>query len=125
MSAILRPLISTLLIAVMTMTGSSVFAQVDQCMSKAWREDKAGWISVHLEGSPRDIGYQHGYMLAAEIDDLMQTMKSFLLHSSGKDWDFYRDAVKKMFWDKVDKEYQEEIAGIVEGLKAKGIDYDV
>jgi Phospholipase B len=118
-------LMVTLLIAGMMMTTVSVFAQVDPCMSKATREDKAGWIYVHLEGSPREIGYQHGYMLAAEIDDLIQTMKSFLLHSSGKDWDFYRDAVKKMFWGKVDKEYQEEIAGIAEGMKVKGINYDV
>jgi hypothetical protein len=101
------------------------FSQTDPRLAKASREDKAGWITIHLEGEPRDIGFQHGYLLSAEINDLIVTMKSFLPHSSGKDWAFYRAAVKKMFWDKVDKEYQEEIGGIVEGLKAKGIDYDV
>jgi len=97
----------------------------DPRLAKASREDKAGWIYVHLEGSPKDIGYQHGYLLAAEIDDLMKTMAYFLLHNSGKDWTFYREAVKKMFWKKIDKEYQEELAGISEGLKAKGVNYDV
>jgi len=31
------------------------------------RPEKDGWIFVHLEGSPRDVGYQHGYLLAPEI----------------------------------------------------------
>src|SRR5882724_965586 len=101
------------------------FSQSDPRLAKASREDKAGWIYIHLEGGPREIGYQHGSLLADEIDDLIQTMKPWLLHNSGKNWEFYRAAVKKMFWNKIDKEYQDEIAGIVEGLKAKGKKYDV
>lgn len=100
-------------------------SHTDPRLAKASREDKAGWINVHLEGSPRTIGFQHGYLLATEIDDLLHTMQYFLPHTYGKDWNFYRAAVKRMFWNKVDKEYQEEIAGIVEGLKAKGKNYDV
>jgi hypothetical protein len=30
-------------------------------LAKALRENKNGWIYVHLEGSPSDVGYQHGY----------------------------------------------------------------
>ena len=105
---------------------SAVYAQhTDARLAKASREDKAGWIYVHLEGSPRDIGYQHGCLLAAEIDDLIRSMQLSLPHLSGKDWAFYRNAAKTMFWDKVDKEYQDEIAGIAEGLKTKGKDYDI
>jgi len=40
----------------------------------------------------REIGYQHGSLLANEIDDLIQTMKPWLLHNSGKNWEFYRAA---------------------------------
>ena len=97
----------------------------DPRLAKATRVDKAGWIAIHLEGSPATIGFQHGYLLAPEIDDLIQTMKYYLGHGTGKDWNFYRAAVKKMFWGKIDKEYQEEIAGICEGLKARGKEYDV
>jgi hypothetical protein len=103
----------------------SAFSQQDPRLAKASREDRAGWIYVHLEGSPGEIGFQHGWLLANEIDDALSMMKYFLKNSTGKDWDFYRDAVKKMFWNKIDKEYQEELAGIVEGLKAKGKQYDV
>lgn len=104
---------------------SNLFSKDDPRLLKASRVDKAGWIYVHLEGSPREIGYQHGYLLAHEIDDALGMMSYFLKNHSGKDWNFYRNAVKKMFWPKIDKEYQEEIAGIVEGLKAKGKKYDV
>ena len=33
-------------------------------LGKASRENKNGWVYVHLEGSPSDIGYQHGYLLS-------------------------------------------------------------
>ena len=35
----------------------------------AYRFDRNGWVYVHLEGSPERIGYQHGYLLAREIED--------------------------------------------------------
>jgi hypothetical protein len=103
----------------------SLSAQQDPRLAKASREDRAGWIYVHLEGKPEDIGFQHGWLLADEIDDALHMMQYFLKNSTGKDWDFYRAAVKKMFWDKIDKEYQEELGGIVAGLKARGKQYDV
>ena len=54
-------------------------------------------------------------MLAAEIEDLNNSMKLSLPHLSGKDWAFYHDVAKKMFWNKIDAkgEYQQEITGIV------------
>ena len=33
-----------------------------------------GWTYVHLEGAPGDIGYQHGYLLAAEIVDAQKVV---------------------------------------------------
>ena len=103
-----------------------LFAKDDPRLLKASRQEKSGWIYIHLEGSPREIGYQHGYLLANEIDDGLRMMKYVLKNNIGKDWNFYRDAVKKMsFWSKMGKEYQEEISGIVEGLKAKGKVYDI
>ena len=48
---------------------------IDPRLVKSSRKDTAGWIYIHLEGSPRDIGYQHGYMLATEIEDLINSMK--------------------------------------------------
>jgi hypothetical protein len=114
------------LLTALSLALTAMCQQQNPKLSNATRVDKNGWIYVHLEGSPADIGYQHGYLLSGEIDDLIKGMKVSLPHLSGKDWAFYRDAVKKMgFWDRVDKEYQEEITGIVEGMKAKGKHYDI
>ncbi len=40
----------------------------------AYRFEQAGWIYVHLEGSPRAVGFQHGYLLAPEIHDAFDTV---------------------------------------------------
>jgi len=93
-------------------------------MGKATRNDKNGWIYVNLSGSPADIGYQHGYLLAKEIDTLIKVFQFYLPHVSKKDWAFYRAASKRFIWDKTDKEYQEEMKGIAEGLQAQGMKYD-
>ena len=42
----------------------------DNRLAGAYRFNKNGWIYVHLEGSPEQIGYQHGYLLADEIGEI-------------------------------------------------------
>ncbi len=96
----------------------------DDPLAKASRENKNGWIYVHLEGSPQTIGYQHGYLLADEIDTTIQAVGYWLQHETHHDWQFYRDAAKSFLWDKVDREYKDEINGIVDGLHAKNKNYD-
>jgi hypothetical protein len=92
--------------------------------AKAFRENKNGWIYVHLEGSPADIGYQHGNLLANEIDTSLQMMAYFLNHETKKDWPFYRQCARNFLWNKLDREYKEEINGIVDGLHAQHKNYD-
>src|SRR5262249_24076830 len=85
------------------------------------RSERDGWVYVHLEGSPDRIGYQHGALLAKEIDDLLRVMKPMMTHSGKYDWNFFRNAAEKVFWPKTEKEYQDEIDGIVAGATAKGV----
>jgi len=101
------------------------FSEPNPKLGNAYRKDKNGWIYIHLQGSPENIGFQQGYLLATEIDDGIHVMQYFLQHTTNKDWEFYRDASKNMFWNKIPKEYQNEMQGIVEGLAAKGKHYDV
>jgi hypothetical protein len=63
-------------------------------LSKAYRENKNGWIYVHLEGSPAEIGYQHGYLLAHDIDTCVQAIALLFKHETKRDWQFYRNAAK-------------------------------
>ena len=96
----------------------------DTRLDKDTLENKNGWIYVHLEGSPSTIGYQHGYLLANDIDTTMQAVQYLLQHDTKKDWQFYRDCAKNFLWNKLDREYKDEINGIVEGLHAQKKNYD-
>jgi Phospholipase B len=100
-------------------------APIDARLSGAYRFDRGGWIYVHLQGSPSDIGYQHGYLLAPEIEDAFKVIKLMDTHNTKRDWEFFRKASREMLWPKIDAEYQEELKGIVEGLKARGIAMDL
>lgn len=94
-------------------------------LAKAYRFDRGGWIYVHLEGSPHDIGYQHGYLLAPEIADAFAVVKLEMTHDTGRDWEFFRRAARQMLWPKIDPEYQAELQGIVDGLRARKTKLDL
>jgi hypothetical protein len=92
---------------------------------KGYRFNRGGWIYVHLEGSPHDIGYQHGFLLAPEISDAFAIVKLEDTHQTGRDWEFFRRAAREMLWPKIDPEYQSEMLGIMDGLQAKGGKLDI
>ena len=98
----------------------------DARMKGAYRRPAVqGWTQVHLEGTPREIGYQHGALLAAEIEDLQKVFALELSHDNAKDWNFFRDAAKNVLWPHVEEEYREEMQGIADGLSAKGVKLDL
>jgi len=84
-----------------------------------------GWTYVHLEGTPAEIGFQHGYLLATEIQDMQKVFALELTHDDGKDWNFFRDAAKNVLWPHIEQEYREELQGIADGLNAQGVNLDV
>lgn len=99
--------------------------QGDSRLKNAFRRaEQNGWIFVHLQGSPAEIGYQHGYLLAHEIEDAKKAVELSLTHGS-KDWKFFRSAARDTLWPKVPAEYQAELKGIVQGLSAQGVRLDV
>src|SRR6202140_4372399 len=100
-------------------------AQSDARLQKAYRFQQGGWTYVHLEGSSSDIGYQHGYLLAPEIADAFEAIKLFDTHSTQRNWEFFRTTARQMLWPHIDAEYQQELQGIADGVKAHGVDLDV
>src|SRR5215471_1059336 len=88
-------------------------------MGSAFRRDRNGWIYLHLEGTPDQIGYQHGFLVAPEIREVLRVFSQYLHHTTKRDWQFYRQAAHSMFWDKIGDEYQREIAGIARGVAAR------
>lgn len=88
------------------------------------RSAQNGWVFVHLEGTPSEIGFQHGFLLAPEIADAHEAVKLVLTHDS-KNWSFFRDAAKRVLWPHIETEYREELQGIAEGLAARGVPLDL
>jgi Phospholipase B len=97
----------------------------DPRLAKSYRFNRGGWIYVHLEGSPHDIGYQHGYLLADEITDAFSAVSLEMTHTTNRDWEFFRRASRQMLWPKIDSEYQAELQGIVDGLQARKVKLDL
>lgn len=96
----------------------------DDRLKGSYRFERNGWIFVHLEGAPEQIGYQHGKLLAKEIDDLLRALKPFLKQETKRDWDFYRKASQEILWPKIDAEFQSEIDAIVRGLNDQRVKAD-
>ena len=86
---------------------------------------KNGWTYVHLQGTPHQIGFQNGYLLAPEIDDMLKVVILEAQHDYKKDWAFFRDAAQNMMWPHIEQEYREELQGIADGAAAHGVKIDV
>ena len=86
---------------------------------------KNGWTFVHLHGTPSEIGFQHGYLLAPEIEDALKVTALEQTHDAKKDWQFFRDAAKNMMWPHIEQEYREELQGITDGASAHGVKLDL
>jgi Phospholipase B len=91
----------------------------------SYRFERGGWTYVHLQGSPEQIGFQHGYLLAPEIADFYHVLKVESEHSTRRDWQFFRDAGRTVLWPRIDSEYQKELQGIAEGVAAHGDNLDL
>src|SRR5579872_6161436 len=119
-------LLSAVLFLVLACTLISREPAPNARLKKSSRQaEHAGWIQVHLEGSPADVGFQHGYLLAPEIRDNFKAIFTEMTHEEKKDWEFFRKAAREVFWSHVEQEYREEIQGIVDGLNAHGVKLDI
>jgi len=109
-----------------TKPGSKQDGANDSRLTGAFRRPADhGWTFVHLAGTPSAIGFQHGYLLAPEIDDALKMEKVELVHDNNKDWQFFRHAAQNMMWPHIEAEYREELQGITEGANAAGVKLDI
>lgn len=97
----------------------------DARLAGSHRFERGGWTYVHLQGSPAQIGYQHGYWLAPEIADFSRVLKLEAEHSTDHDWQFFREAGRTILWPRIDAEYQQELKGIAAGVAARGVNLDL
>ena len=52
----------------------------DPRLKGAYRFTENGWIYVHLQGTPEEVGFQHGYLLAPEIDDAFNAVRGLTIN---------------------------------------------
>ena len=91
-------------------------------LAKAHRFERAGWIYLHCEGRPGERGFQHGYFLAQEIAENLRVTRRLWTYGSSKEWTWLLEKTAPFLEPKVDAENLAEVDGLVDGLKAKGVD---
>lgn len=105
-----------------------------------YRYNIQGWIYLHIEGEPYERGYQHGYLLANEIVDMINRWSNMIHNQptikkldkfiseekyhkiSEVWWNFCKKECFKIYKDKYEEypEYKQEIQGIADGAKSRG-----
>ena len=106
--------------ALHSQTGTSLTREQQSWLSKANRHEKNGWIYIHIEGTPTERGFQHGYLLAKEIKESIRELSEIWHYQTALEWPWLVQKAGGMFTAKVDSENIIEINGIVEGMKAAG-----
>lgn len=93
--------------------------------ANCYRKEKNGWIFVHVEGSPADLGYNYGYLLADEIISAVTEAKSLIEVQTGVSWDFFLNDELSIIhnWKRslesfIYYDFYTEIRNIAAGVKA-------
>ena len=102
----------------------SAVSGADPRLAHASRSDEQGWIQLHLEGAPEIVGYQYGWLAANEIDDALTLFRQYTPTECRREWSFFKQTAKQLFWPKLNDEEKSEIDGIVAGARARGKSLD-
>ena len=92
-----------------------------ELLANSARVDVNGWIVVRARGTPYQVGFQNGNLLANEIYDAIEALKLIGEKGYKRKWQFFCDTAMNLFWPKLTKEYTEEFQGILDGVLAKKI----
>ena len=105
---------------------------------KGYRYNIQGWVYLHIEGEPYERGYQYGYLATAEIIDTIYRwaelahgadfMNIFIIKKLPKNhdklseqfWNICKSNAMNMFLNQIPDEYQQEMKGMVDGIKNRG-----
>ena len=90
-------------------------------LKPAYRHEKHGWIFVHIEGAPRERGFQHGHLLASEIAEGIRRNRLAWEYQSAMGWAWLVEKADALLAPKIDAENLAELDGIVEGMQAAGV----
>ena len=98
----------------------------DPRIGKSYRFERGGWIYVHLEGNPAQIGFQHGYWLAQEIADALNAYKLGRTHVTKRDWSFFRETSRNILWPHIEQRISRTSFRVSwTGVQAQGVQADL
>lgn len=120
-----HPILLLLAIVSIALSAAAPAGAADSRLQGSYKFTDGGWTYAHLEGTPEQIGFQHGYLLAREIEDNVRVYQAEALHNYNRDWSFFREAGKSVLWPHIDPEYRQELQGIADGLHAQGSSLDL
>ncbi len=101
--------------------GAGLSEQQQDWLRAAERHQRAGWVYLHVEGGPREIGFQHGYLLASEIGECLRVVRAHWQHGSSMEWSWLIAHTKGFIQKGIDSETSAELHGIVEGMNTAGV----
>lgn len=117
--------LAALILGALELTSSAAPAlSVEQraLLAKGKKFERNGWTYIHVEGEARARGFQHGYLLAAEIAEGLRETKAGWVHQSSMTWQWLTERGAALLIPKIDPENLAELEGIAEGTKAAGGD---
>ena len=85
---------------------------------------KEGWIHIHIYGAPYERGYAHGYLLHKELKRSRKVLEFTVKNDFETSLTQYIETCRRMLYHIIKNnhfEIYEELRGIVEGAKAKGL----
>ncbi len=78
-----------------------------------------------FSGTDFEMGYQHGEALSDEITKVLNRFRFALENDYGKNWEWFKKFSMENFYDKIEQDALEEMNGIVEGAKSKGVNVKI
>jgi hypothetical protein len=85
-----------------------------------YRYDYNGWTYLHIEGDPYERGFQHGYLMAPELAEIMEMLEYTTFQDTGKAWGYFVEQAERIFMPNAEEEYIEEMKGIADGATQAG-----
>ncbi|WP_099332322.1 C45 family autoproteolytic acyltransferase/hydolase [Actinomyces minihominis] len=83
--------------------------------------EQDGWHHLKVSGSPYEMGFQHGYLLAPQYQEALATYWAMTIECFGMEYSFFVDAAVRLHKDKIPPYLMEELQGLADGFTAAGV----
>lgn len=101
--------------------GQPLSSREQAIVAKAKRVDKNGWAFIRASGTPYELGFQQGYLLAGEIKEGIRVTRVGWEYESAMEWNWLVERACALMLARVPADILAEIDGLAAGLKAAGV----